>query len=671
MRIWWPPGLFIFFWLCSQPLAHAQTTDMVVLTDADEPLAVISTDGALSIYVDSTRQQPLSVVQHQAFAPVGRMVPNVGYTGATAHPNPIWLRFRLQNATHQAVRLYARINFWCFDSTQFFIVDPANDSLLIASPVFGWRTPVDNRIVADRNFTFPVTIAAGADRFAYLRVFKRRGTQVIPLTLWREAGYWANMPREYLFWGGILLSLAFVALMSLFFFITTGDSIYWSYMFCVLCLIGFFFINDGFMNQFAFEAQFWLPRQNIYFLFPLLLFYSQLVFIRTFLPLKKTSARWLHRLSTVGLLAGLACALMLTAELVVTYPPALEVLFMRAFVILYWLPMPLIGAFVVVSIGQRYYVAAGWLYLIAVSPFYLLNFGQVLANFGLIPTYSSFVDFRCYAVTALFEVLALTFGLAYRYKLTRDSNDKLLSAQREQERTNYASEVQSLALKNTMLREKERIARDLHDNVGAQLALMITSLLHISRQAEQVPVAGNKLEVEESDNRMPRLADELRTVVGYAREAIRTLRETIWAINQESFTIDEFEERLNQYVNRYVHQLNGLNVDVQIVGDAGQPLSSVQVLNFFRIVQEALSNVVKHAHATQAEVRLVTRSDGAFHLTIHDNGRGLNEAMNETDERHYGIHNMKRRADELGGQFRIYVHDGTVVDVVRKGDSSA
>ncbi|RYF45993.1 MAG: histidine kinase, partial [Cytophagaceae bacterium] len=159
----------------------------------------------------------------------------------------------------------------------------------------------------------------------------------------------------------------------------------------------------------------------------------------------------------------------------------------------------------------------------------------------------------------------------------------------------------------------------------------------------------------------------LRAVVGYAREAIRTLRETIWAINQESFTIEEFEERLNQYVNRYVQQINGLEVDVYIEGDPSEPLTSVQVLNFFRIVQEALSNVIKHAQATHADVRLVTNPNGAFHLTIHDNGRGLNESNDQLDDRHYGIHNMKRRAEELGGQFRIYDHNGTVVDVVRHG----
>ena len=660
---WWVP-IAVCCALLSPLVVSGQTNDVVVLTEIDDPQATLPIDGALGIFVDSSRQLRLAGVQKQVFQPVGRMVANVGYTGATAHSRPIWLRFRVQNATHHPVSLLAKINFWCFDSLQLFVTNPVTNSLYATSAVLGWRTPVAARPVPNRNFYFPIAVPAGADFMIYLRVFKLRGTQVIPLSLWRAEAYNNQMPRDYLFWGGVLLSLLFVSVMSLFFFITTRDPIYWSYALCVVCLIGFFFINDGFMNQLAFEWQFWLPRQNIYFLFPLLLFYSQLIFVRTFLPLKKTPVRWLHRLSTVGLLGGLACTLMLVAELWVTYLPWFEMAVMRVFAVLYWLPMPLIGAYVVMSIGRRYYAAAGWLYLVAVTPFYLLNFGQVLANFGLMATYRPFIDFKIYAIAALFEVLALTFGLAYRYKLMRDKTDKLLRSQREKERTSYVSEVQTLAMKNTMLEEKERIARDLHDNVGAQLAFMITSLLHISRQAEHVLVPNGK----PAGNHVPRLADEVRTVVGYAREAIRTLRETIWAIHQERFTLDEFEDRLNQYVNRYVQQTDGLEVDVQIEGDPGEPLTSVQVLNFFRIVQEALSNVVKHANATHASVWLMTHPDGTFHLTIHDNGCGITEPEHRPDGRqHYGIHNMKRRAEELGGQFRIYDHGGTVVDVVRQG----
>lgn len=658
MRVRWLIGwLLLNVGLGTYPtgVVRAQSAPAVVLTSTDDLSAALPLDGALSLYIDTTHRQTLTEVMHQPFRAVGHAVPNIGYTGGSSRSAPFWLRLQVQNATQQPAHLYAAVRFWCYESLQLSVVNRATDSLLMQSAPVGWRTPVAARPVHNRCYYFPVEVPPGADYVLYLRVHKLRGTQVVPMTLLRQEAYEARMQRDYLFWGGVLLSLLFMSVMSLFFFITSRDPIYWSYALCVWCLIGFFAINDGFLNQFAFEVQFWLPRQNIYFLFPLLLFYSQLIFVQTFLPLRQTPRRWIHRLSVWTLWGGLGCVLMLLMEAVVTYPAWAERLMMQLFVVLYWLPMPVIAAFVFTSLYHRYFVLASWLYLIAVTPFYVLNFGQVLANFGLIPTYRPLVDLTYYAAAALFEVLTLAFGLAYRYKLMRDHNDRLLTSQREQERTSYATEVQSLALRNSVLEEKERIARDLHDNVGAQLAIMITSLLHISRQAEEQPLVNGKAQ-----------ADQLRGVVGYARDAIRTLRETIWAIHQERFSLDEFEDRLNQYVNRYVQQTDKLEVDVQVEGDMNQPLTSVQVLNLFRIVQEALSNVVKHARATQATVRLTTRTDGTFHLTIHDNGQGLNWSGDSAEgiDRHYGLRNMKRRAEELGGQFRIYAHEGTVVEAV-------
>ncbi|MBO0936709.1 histidine kinase [Fibrella sp. HMF5335] len=682
--------VLVLLLLAARPHVYAQATDVVALTPTDDLLTALRIESSLSVFIDSLHHRTVRDIQVMPFSPVGRAVPNAGYTSEQARANPIWLRFRVQNATNKPIPLFVRVNFWCFESLQLFVTQTpektsaqtgsealirllpprvsravsttAVDSLpglLAASPVVGWRTPVAARPVHNRHFFFPVTVPAGADYTVYLRTLKVRGAQVVPVSLLRQAAYETWMQRDYLFWGGVLMTLLFVSLMSFFFFITTRDPIYWTYLLCVICLIGFMVINNGFLNQFAPSVQFWLPRQNCYFLFPLLLFYSNLVFVRTFLPLKKTPLRWLHRLSAGVLLAGLFCVLMLVVENWVQLSSPVEMAFLRLFTLFYWLPMPVMAAYVVMSLYRRYYRSAAWLYLVAITPFYILNFGQVVANFGLIPTYRPLVNFDIYAATGLFEVLALTFGLAYRYKLMRDNSDRLLSSQREQERTTFATEVQTLAQKNSLLEERERIARDLHDNVGAQLAFMITSLLHIGRQVEQQPIVNGKIQ-----------AEQLRTIVGYARDAIRTLRETIWAIQQERFTLAEFEERLNQYVNRYVQQTNGLDVVVEVEGDSGQPLTSAQVLNLFRIVQEALSNVVQHARATEATVRLQTQPNGTFCLTIQDNGQGLNFSPDDADngERHYGISNMKRRTEELGASFRIYANAGTVVEARREAE---
>ncbi len=642
-------GCLLTLRLSAQPLGRQP---VVTLSDAKE---VVSLNGRLAYFVDSTRFRTFADMSrpgvNAAFQPVNAPVPNFGYITGLKAARPVWLRFRMQNATSGLQKWFAEIDFWCFDELQLFVVDAQGRPLSI-SPVIGWKTPVSQRLKYHRHYWFPFTIPAQQGVTAYLRMLKRRGTQIVPITLVRESAYDSVVQKGYLFWGGVLFTLLFVAIMSLFFFLTTLDRIYSKYIFCLLGLIGFFFINDGFMNQFAFEEQFWLPRQNVYFLFPLILFYSQLTFVRTFLSLRHTPSRHWHTIGTVVLGCGAFCLLALTAELFSPLPPTTELVLMRIFSVFYWFPMPVIGAYIIVSIVRQYHVQEAWLYLVAVTPFYTLNLGQVFANFELIPTYEPVANFTYYAPAALFEVLVLTFGLAYRYKMDRDQTEQLIKERTLQQQRTYQAEVQTLAMKNSLLVEKARIARDLHDNVGAHLAFVVTNLTHISDQAEKQPIMDGQ-----------RWASQLRTIVMHTRDAVKLLRETIWAIHQESFTVEEFAERLNQYINRYFQETDGLHVEVLVTGSQIQSLTSTQVLNLFRIVQEALSNVVKHALATQAVVQLRVGAGGRVNLQIHDNGCGFAWVNGAVSEHHYGLRNMQTRAQELGGTFRVFADAGTTVEV--------
>ncbi|WP_460968826.1 sensor histidine kinase [Spirosoma migulaei] len=637
------------FRLMAQPLGNQP---VVALPQHDD---LVSLRGSIAYLHDSTRTQTIREVIRlatgPAFQPVTSPVPNFGIITGTKLAAPIWLRFRVQNAARQPQNWLTEIDFWCFDELQLFVVD-ARNQVLATSPVIGWKTRAAQRIRSHRHFWFPFTIPAQQNVTVYLRVLKHRGTQIVPIELVRESAYDSIVQGSYLFWGGVLFTLTFVAFMSLIFFLTTLDRVYSKYIFCLLGLVGFFFINDGFMNQFAFDLQFWMPRQNVYFLFPLILFYSQLTFVRTFLNLRNTPSHRLHLVGTGVLWSGVLCLIALTAEWFVPLTPTLELVMIRLFTALYWLPLPVIVAYIVISIIRRYHVGEAWLYLIAVLPFYSLNLALVFSNFGLLPTYVPVANYAYYAPAALFEVLMLTIGLAYRYKMDRDQTERLVKDSIIQHQRAYQAEVQTLALKNSLLVEKERIARDLHDNVGAHLAFIVTNLTQISDQAEKQSVKDGK-----------QWASRLRNIVMHTREAVKLLRETIWAIHQESFTVEEFGERLDQYINRYFHEEDGLNVDVVVTGSQTQRLSSTQVLNLFRIVQEALTNVVKHAQATTAAVQLQVSPGGHINLRIHDNGRGFTWANGTVSSQHYGMQNMQTRAQELGGTFRVFADNGTTVEV--------
>jgi signal transduction histidine kinase len=80
-------------------------------------------------------------------------------------------------------------------------------------------------------------------------------------------------------------------------------------------------------------------------------------------------------------------------------------------------------------------------------------------------------------------------------------------------------------------------------------------------------------------------------------------------------------------------------------------LSSAQALNTFRIMQEALQNIQKYAHATRVNVE-VNRKETNLQVKIEDNGVGFDLKDVELGE-HYGLQNMQKRAKEMQGQFVI------------------
>ncbi|TAE28155.1 MAG: histidine kinase [Cytophagales bacterium] len=597
---------------------------------------------------------PLSIEQllqrNPSFTAVKSPVANFGYTADRQNVKPIWLRFNLNNQSSKARPLYTQVNFWCFDSLQFFLV--VRDSVRVATASIGWQTPVEQRFVYSRHFLFPFTLNPNEEATAYIRVLKSRGTQIMPLTVLPQSAFNRVTQTEYLFWGGTLFALAFVTLMTFFFYLTTRVSIYYKYTLTLVGLTGFFVINEGFLNQFAFSAQSWLPGQNIYFLFPLLIFYTQLIFIRSFLTLRKTPAyRW-HYIAKGVLISGIFCLFTLVIERFVILPIGLESVLMRIFTLCYWLPMPVIGAYIFISLYRGYHVNETVFYLIAVTPFYVLNFGQILANFGILDTTPAVAYYAYLGLAALWEVLVLTLGLAYRYRFLRDHKEKLVHQQGEQQRLVYEAEVRALAVHNTLLLEKARIGRDLHDNVGAHLSFVVTNLGAIIRQAERQPLVSTG-----------EWTTQLRQLVGTTREAIGMLRETIWAVHQDELTLADFGNRLQQYIDRSIPDTDGLLVHLKVHGELQKPLTSGQVLNLFRIVQEALNNIVKHADASRVRIALTAQPENRIHLQISDNGRGLTEQTIDTLDQHYGLRNMQRRAEELGGQFRIYSAQGTTVEI--------
>ena len=186
----------------------------------------------------------------------------------------------------------------------------------------------------------------------------------------------------------------------------------------------------------------------------------------------------------------------------------------------------------------------------------------------------------------------------------------------------------------SLLEERAALARDLHDSLAQSLAYM---KIQVSRLKPLV------------DN--PQRGDEARDVLAELREglnsAYRQLRELL-----TTFRLRIEGEGLAAALRTTVTEFSGrggipITLDVHL---AGCTLSPNEEIHALQIIREALSNVLNHAKAQKAEVRVVCNSDGSVSASVTDDGLGIRQAAGA---HHYGMTIMDERAKNLGGRLTV------------------
>jgi signal transduction histidine kinase len=195
------------------------------------------------------------------------------------------------------------------------------------------------------------------------------------------------------------------------------------------------------------------------------------------------------------------------------------------------------------------------------------------------------------------------------------------------------NKLRALELQQKIQQERERIARDLHDNVGSQLTYIIANLEDTAESLTEKP-----------KNQLEELSD-------FTRQTINQLRETIWAINQPAITLESFESKVRDLIWNYTKRFKEPKITVQIHLDQNIKLNSVQALNLYRIIQESLNNAFKHSKAQEIVVKLQT-IHGYLKMTIKDNGVGFDKTQPEIFQ-NYGLLSLETRAKEIDAHLKI------------------
>ncbi|MCA6361746.1 MAG: hypothetical protein IM638_01795 [Bacteroidetes bacterium] len=208
-------------------------------------------------------------------------------------------------------------------------------------------------------------------------------------------------------------------------------------------------------------------------------------------------------------------------------------------------------------------------------------------------------------------------------------------------RLNYRRRMRVLETEHKIHIERERISRDLHDNIGAQITYIVSTLDFLSFRLDKQTAGENRQLIHELGQN--------------ARQTMDQLRETIWAMNQPALGLDEFVQKLRSFTQRAgVSSPMQIQIEHQAEGQ-GITLASAQVLHLYRIIQEAVNNALKHAQATRLSISFVSE-DAKLITIITDNGSGFDSIRNH--EGHYGLANMQTRAAEIGAEVKITSQPG-------------
>jgi signal transduction histidine kinase len=240
-----------------------------------------------------------------------------------------------------------------------------------------------------------------------------------------------------------------------------------------------------------------------------------------------------------------------------------------------------------------------------------------LANPG--PFDDDFIDYLLSVGTA--------WLLGYGVRLNR-ARTSLLDAQAKQFTREQAAKTRA-----AVEQEKTRIARELHDIVAHHVVVMVAQ-------------AGAAKRVIDADcDRARRALDSIETLGREALTEMRRLLGMLWTDDEESRAPQPGLEQLPTLVAQI--ESAGLPVQLNIRG-APRPLPAGVELNAYRIVQEALTNSLKHAGPTRAEVEIIYDQD-VLQVCISDEGRGTTEDVAPG----HGVVSMRQRAMLLGGEITV------------------
>lgn len=222
------------------------------------------------------------------------------------------------------------------------------------------------------------------------------------------------------------------------------------------------------------------------------------------------------------------------------------------------------------------------------------------------------------------------------YDRLRLSEEKLKKANKDLEM--YASSIEEL----TLLRERNRLSREIHDSVGHALSAIVVQLGAVERTVEKDPQASKEI---------------IKALRKFTQNSLNEVRMSVRKIKPKEFEDYEGILMIEELVKNF-EKITGVDVRLSFTKKKW-PLSSDQSFILYRIIQEFLSNSIRHGKATLIEI-FMSFNNYKVTVTLKDNGVGAENVIEGM-----GLKNMRERITEIGGNFDYITKskEGFIVNV--------
>ena len=533
-----------------------------------------------------------------------RSIPNDPFNGGIVSKQ-YWFRFSVANNDGSAQHAFIDIQNPKLNHLE--LLEIQNDSLKSLGK-YGDFFDFSQRRYLYKNFLFRSNLQAGTSKHFLLHVNQVGHSFTLPIKLFTEKNIQITYSNDYLFEGLTMGVLLFVALLSLLFFVNTKDRIYLYYSLYTLSAVGWVLSYFGLGFQHLWPNYPYLNTANPSFFagFNLLL---NIQLCQILLRVKRNS--FLNRYSN-GVKALLAVLSVFPYFINLNkQPPIFNQVHLYAFLFTVILAVGVIVYSLCINLRKlipaKYYFFASTVKVAGILNLALLELGISPALYNLQLLLQGGI---------IFEVIFLSYAIAKRTQVMRmklkqqheANNEMRISFQKELLKAQL--EIQEQTFKS--------ISQEIHDNIGQMLTLLRLNLNNLQQQHEGV-------------------TEELEDAKNILKKVMQDLRDLSKTMNSEMIT----KTGLAKAIETELHTINrATGMQTLFNWQATPPMDPQVELILFRLVQESLHNIIKHAKATTIEVNAAVVG-AMFQLIVRDDGMGCD--FHNTTSNGSGLLNIQSR----------------------------